>query len=135
MMKDKKFDSEKTNYYGINNNTDNMNDKNDKKKIDSENSAESNKSKRYWYFPFFSTNFPTQKVKACCGNIWWTLSVGALVFIWCFQAVTVKNWLFLILGLAAGAFAEYFIIRDFINTKREEKAEQKDKKEKTEELV
>lgn len=80
-------------------------------------------NKKYWYFPLFSAKFPTQKVKASVGNIWWSLSVIALAAIWCVHAVVVKNWLFLVLGVISVIAAEFFLIRDFIITRRKEKEE------------
>lgn len=91
--------------------------------FNNENKKENNK--KYWYFPFFSAKFPTQKVRASVGNIWWSLSVIALVFIWSLQAVKEKNWLFLLLGIGAGAAAEFFLIRDFVRTRKAEKKEEK----------
>lgn len=113
----------------------NRNKFNDGNKSDNsiENNSESKSKKetgRFWYFPFFSVNVPTQKVRASAGNIWWSFSVMALVFIWCFHAVAERNWLFLFLGIAGGAAAEFFLIRDFIRTRRKEK-EEKSRLEKT----
>lgn len=95
------------------------------KEINNKNKKDNNK--KYWYFPFFSTRFPTQKVKASVGNIWWSLSVIALGTLWCVHAVVVKNWLFLILGIAGGIAAEFFLIRDFVRTRRKEKEENLEK--------
>jgi len=98
------------------------------KEFNNRNKKENNK--KYWYFPFFSAKFPTQKVKASVGNIWWSLSVIALVFVWCFHAVKEQNWLFLVLGICGGAAAEFFLIRDFVRTRKSEKEDKNpDKKE------
>lgn len=91
------------------------------KGINNRNKKDNNK--KYWYFPLFSAKFPTQKVKSSVGNIWWSLSVIALVAVWCVHAVVVKNWIFLILGVAGLIAAEFFLIRDFVITRRKEMEE------------
>ena len=98
------------------------------KEFNNRNKKENNK--KYWYFPFFSAKFPTQKVKASVGNIWWSLSVIALVFVWCFHAVKEQNCLFLVLGICGGTAAEFFFIRDFARTRKSEREDKNpDKKE------
>lgn len=115
-----KFENNKN--YNINDNT-TANNKTEHKKEQQPYQYKEKENKRFWYFPFFSTNLPTQKVRASAGNIWWSLSVWALVFIWCFHAVEEKNWIFLVLGIAAGAAAEFFLVKDFLRTRKKEKEE------------